>query len=132
MEAVGKGVVVTPLSRNIKHYRGDVEWFASRTPITDVDRIRLVVFAQLELGKEYDNRQLIKIGLRLLFKKPVDEYDKLRRRRKLFCSYYVSSAYNSIGIDLKEKTSDNFTTPDDIAGSTMLEHKGVLKIYRKK
>ena len=29
LEAVGKGVVVTPLSANVRGYHGDVEWFTS-------------------------------------------------------------------------------------------------------
>src|SRR5512143_49955 len=40
LEAVGKGVVVTPLSANVRHYHGDVEWFMCVDEIPEADRRR--------------------------------------------------------------------------------------------
>lgn len=51
MEAVGKGVVVTPLSRNVRKYHGDVDWYSCKNEVLDADRLRLVAFAQLGLGR---------------------------------------------------------------------------------
>jgi len=53
MEAVGRGVVVTPLSKNVSFYPGYVEWFTSVEEIPDHQRLQMVELAQQELGKEY-------------------------------------------------------------------------------
>ena len=57
-----------------------------------------------------------------------DKKDEIRRARKLFCSHYVSQAYNYVGRDLKKNKSDRFMTPDDIATSPILRVRGVLKL----
>jgi hypothetical protein len=131
LEAVGKGVVVTALSSNVKNYHGDIEWYSCKEELSEIRRNSLVAYAQLELGKDYDTMQLIKIALRRIFKLPIDDYDKLRSRPKQFCSCYVSSAYTAIDIDLKEGASNDFTTPDDIARCGIIEKKGILKIYEE-
>lgn len=127
MEAVGKGVIVTPLSANVAHYEGSVEWFTSTQEIPEVDRVKLVQFAQQELGKEYDTWKLVLFGLFILLGKNVETRDKLMREKKLFCSYYVAQAYNAIGRDLKQNVSDRFMTPDDVASSSLLTRMGVLR-----
>ncbi|MFQ5824003.1 MAG: YiiX/YebB-like N1pC/P60 family cysteine hydrolase [bacterium] len=127
MEAVGKGVIVTPLSHNVEHYKGDVEWFWCKEQISDEHRIKMVQFAQEELGKSYAKWKLIIFGLFILLKKDMDKRDELRRANKLFCSYYVAQIYNSIGLDLKKNKSDRFMTPDDISKSPLLIKKAVLK-----
>lgn len=128
MEAVGRGVVVTPLSVNIAHYHGDVHWFSSRQPIAPAARRRMVIFAQEELGKEYALRKALWLGVQLLFRWKREIRDELRREQKLFCSAYVAQIYNSVGIDLKKGVSDAFMTPQDIAQSPELVEKGVLKL----
>ncbi len=132
MEAVGKGVIVNPLSVNVAHYDGRVEWFASVAEISENERIELVRFAQQELGKEYATWKIIAIGLAILFGKSAETTDKLRRERRLFCSYYVAQAYNAIGRDLKKNVSDRFMTPDDIASSPELKRRGVLRKRKRK
>lgn len=127
MEAVGKGVIVTSLSANVAHYDGQVEWFTSTQEIPEANRIQLVQFAQQELGKEYDSWKLVLFGLFILLGKSVETRDKLRREQKLFCSYYVAQAYNSIGRDLKQNVSDRFMTPDDITSSPILKRMGTLR-----
>ncbi|MBI5474232.1 MAG: hypothetical protein HY961_18000 [Ignavibacteriae bacterium] len=130
MEAVGKGVIVQPLSRSVDHYDGRVTLFASRENISDEDRLRLVMFAQEELGKEYGTWKAIRLGLKILFQKDREKRDKLRRERQLFCSYYVAQAYNAIGKDLKKETSDRFMTPGDVAESPSLQKIAVLRKRR--
>ncbi len=127
MEAIGNGVVVTPLSNNVAAYDGRVEWFTSVDEISANDRITMVQFAQQELGKEYDTWKLIQFALMLIFGGSVEKRDKLRRSRKLVCSYYVAQAYNSIGRDLKPNVSDRFMTPDDIANSPKLKRMVALR-----
>jgi hypothetical protein len=127
MEAVGKGVIVTPLSANVAHYHGNVEWFSSVEEVSEEERKRLVTFAQQELGKEYATWKAIVIGIFLLFKQDVEKKDKLRREKKLFCSHYVAEAYNAIGRDLKKGLSDRFMSPADVADSPLLKRRGILR-----
>ena len=127
LEAVGKGVVVTPLSVNVRWYHGDVEWFTTADPITREDRRRLVDIAQKELGKEYATWKAVILGLRRVLGADIDRRDSIRRERKLFCSLYVASVYNAIGRDLKEGVSDAFTSPADIAQSPHLRRVAALK-----
>lgn len=127
MEAVGKGVVTTPLSSNVLGYRGDVEWFTPVEPIPEEDRLRLVEFAQRELGKEYALWKALLLGLRILFQHGREKRDRLRREGQLFCSHYVAEAYNAIGRDLKKGVSDRFMSPGDIADSPLLRRVGALK-----
>ena len=127
MEAVGKGVIVTPLSANVRHYDGNIEWFTCVDDISTADRTRMIQFAQLELGKEYATWKLFVFGILILFNRKVETRDRLKREKKLFCSYYVAEVYNAVGKDLKKNVSDRFMTPDDVAKSSLLKKMGVLK-----
>ncbi len=127
LEAVGRGVVVTPLSSNVRRYHGDVEWFTCVENIPDADRHRMIKFAQQELGKEYARWKAIALGLRILFLKGEKQRDELRRARQLFCSHYVAEVYNSVGKDLKRGVSDRFMSPADIASSPLLKRSGALR-----
>ncbi len=130
MEAVGKGVIVRPLSRSVDHYDGRVTLFASREPISDADRLRLVTHAQEELGKKYGTWKAILLGIKILMQRDRDKRDTLRRARQLFCSHYVAQAYNAIGRDLKKGISDRFMTPGDVADSPALQKVAVLRKRR--
>lgn len=127
LEAVGKGVVVTPLSANVRGYHGDVEWFASTEAITPAERKQLVEIAQKELGKEYATWKAVLLGIRRLLGADIDRRDTIRRERKLFCSLYVASVYTAIGRDLSRGVSDSFTSPADIARSPLLRRVAALK-----
>jgi hypothetical protein len=128
MEAVGRGVVTTPLSLNLKKYPDQLEWFTSTKPISEEKRLRMIRFAQEELGKEYAFLDLIRFGIKILFTRNIDKKDELRRSQKLICSHYVSQIYNSIGMDLKKNQSDRFMSPQDIASSPRLKSMGVIKL----
>jgi len=127
MEAVGKGVIVTPLSKNVISYPGDVEWFTSADEIPDDHRLRMVEFAQQELGKEYALWRAVLLGFRRLFQHDVERRDSLRREGRLFCSHYVAETYNAVGRDLKKDVSDRFMSPGDIASSPLLKKVGALR-----
>jgi hypothetical protein len=127
MEAVGKGVIVNPLSHNVDHYHGDIDWYSSVQDIAPEQRTHMVQFAQQELGKSYDTWKAILVGIGAFFKKKVEEQDELRRSTELFCSHYVAEIYNAIGIDLKKETSDRFMVPDDIARSPQLQFRATIK-----
>jgi len=131
LEAKGRGVVVSPFSRNVKEYRGDVEWFSCVREISDEGRLNMVIFAQEELGKRYGRLKTIGLGLKTLFERNVEKRDRLKKESKLFCSEYVAQIYNSIGMDLKKQRSDRFMKPGDIAESPLLERRGTLKLQSK-
>ena len=134
LEAVGKGIVCTPLSRNIEHYKGKVYWYTTTQLYTygtkwteEGKRQRIVEFAQMELGKEYATWKLVLYGWKLLWGKDLDKKDKFRAENKLVCSQYVAAAYNYVGMDLKEGLADRFTKPSDIAKSPKLKMMGIIK-----
>ncbi len=128
MEAVMKGVRISPLSRNIYQHKGNVEWFSCKKEISEEDRQRMVIFAQEELGKSYARWRALLLGLKVLLKRDLSKKDELRTEDKLFCSQYVAQTYNSIGLDLKKNREDRFMSPGDIARSPLLERRGEFKI----
>jgi len=125
-EAVGKGVVVTPLSANVRAYHGNVEWFSCVDEIPEADRRRMIDLAQRELGKEYARWKAVALGLKILFQRDREKRDALRREHQLFCSHYVAQVYNAVGKDLKKGVSDRFMSPADVAGSPLLARVGIL------
>jgi hypothetical protein len=131
LEAKGRGVVATSFSRNIKEYRGDVEWFSCVREISDEGRLNMVIFAQEELGKNYGRLKTIGLGLKSLFERDMEKRDRLKKETKLFCSEYVAQIYNFVGMDLKKQRSDRFMKPGDIAESPLLEQKGTLKLQSR-
>jgi len=128
MEAVMRGVRVAPLSRNIYQHKGNVEWFSCKKEISEEDRLRMVIFAQEELGKGYARWKAMLFGLKVLFKRDLSKKDELRMENKLFCSQYVAQIYNSIGLDLKKNREDRFMSPGDIAKASLLEKRGEFKL----
>ncbi|NIM16677.1 MAG: hypothetical protein GTO45_39770 [Candidatus Aminicenantes bacterium] len=131
LEAVGKGVVVTPLSRNICHYKGDVELFTYDGEISDDKRRVMVITAQKELGKSYAKWKLIWFGIKLFLKLKMDVPDKSSPISRFFCSQYVSMIYESNGIDLVIKKANKYTSPDDIVKSEKTVKKGIFKKSKK-
>jgi hypothetical protein len=127
MEAVSRGVVVTPLSASVGQYKGHVHWYTSKRLLGEGDRKRMIIFAQEELGKEYALWKAVWLGIRLVFNWKPEQRDELKREQKLFCSAYVAQIYNSIGMDLVPGLSDISVVPEDIARSPELIHHGVLK-----
>jgi hypothetical protein len=87
----------------------------------------MVQFAQEELGKRFARWKMFAISFYILFKKDIDKCDELRRANRLFCSYYVSQVYNSIGHDLMKNKSDRFMSPNDVVQSPLLVKRAVLK-----
>jgi len=127
MEAVSRGVIVTPLSVSVGQYKGHVHWYSSKRLLSEEDRERMIIFAQEELGKAYALWKAVWVGIQLVFNWKPEERDELKREQKLFCSAYVAQIYNSIGVDLVPGLSDISVVPEDIALSPELLHQGVLK-----
>jgi hypothetical protein len=59
MEARGKGVSANPFSVSVAHSHGPVQWFTCVKDISDEDRLKMIVFAQEELGKSYGRLKTI-------------------------------------------------------------------------
>lgn len=127
LEAVSKGVILTPLSKNVSHYKGDVHWYTSVQHIPQTKRFKMVQYAQQELGKEYSKWKLIVFGYKLIFGKDRDKKDEFRNAHSLVCSHYTAQIYNYAGMDLAEGISDSFTLPEDISKSERLVYKALLK-----
>ncbi|HOT98189.1 MAG TPA: YiiX/YebB-like N1pC/P60 family cysteine hydrolase [bacterium] len=127
MEAVGSGVGVTPLSVGIKKHKARVHWFTAVRPLTEEQRRQMIMKGQEELGKKYDLWHAIWVGIKLLFNWEPERRDALRKEKKFFCSAYVAHVYNACGIDLKCGLSDSSMVPEDIATSTELTDRGILK-----
>lgn len=124
LEAIGKGVIVTPLSQNLRHYKGEVHLYVLKTGtnknVKTSTRNEMLRFAQHELGKEYARWKMILFGIKILLSKDLDKKDELKRANKLYCSQYVAQIYNSGGFDLKKDKADRFMSPKDVAESPLL------------
>lgn len=129
MEAVEEGVRIIPLSRKIERYKGEVEWFSCRKEISEEDRLRMVMFAQEELGKSYAKWKTIVFGWKIFFRRKLSDRDEFRQENKLFCSLYVAQIYNVVGLDLRKDRADRFMSPDDIAKSDLLKpRRGFFRV----
>ncbi len=122
LEAIGKGVISSPLSVNIKKYHGEIEWFTYKGEIPNADRKEMVEFAQLELGKEYPSPWKF-----LKFLGDPDRSDKFKKNTIIFCSQFVARVYNYKKYDLADMLADEYTTPENLYQGNMLEKRGVFK-----
>lgn len=129
LEAVGKGVIARPISYNLKKYHGDIDYFRSTEELDEKTRRRMVSFAQKQLGKEYNMKQLIKFAFKLLFGLKLKQSDDPRSVSRYFCSHYVADIYARHGYDLARKRSDRYTSPELLANSDKLEFVGTLKSF---
>jgi len=129
LEAVGKGVEARPISYVLEHYHGSFDYYRpiKNSGITAVERKKMILFAQEQLGKEYDTIHIIKFFLRMLFGLNMTRKDQAEPPGKFFCSQYVSAVYNAAGYDLEIQFSDKFTTPSQISESELLEYVGTIK-----
>ncbi len=126
LEAVGKGVRATPISYNLKKYAGGIDYFRCVDYIPTGNRKKMVAFAQLQLGKEYDTKRLIAFFFKLLRGERLGIKESDKEQNTYFCSEYVSEVYEVADIDLVEERSSQFTSPDKLADSQKLEFVGTL------
>lgn len=129
LEAIGKGVIASPISQALQHYHGGFDYFALKetTPISQEQRNKMVHYAQNQIGKPYNTRAVILFFFRLLFGLRLSRSDIRRPASKFFCSHYVAAIYNTVGLDLIKNLSDNFTSPEEIAKSPLIEFIGRIK-----
>ncbi len=134
MESIWPMVILDPLSYSVKRYKGGVDWYScneENPPDKQLDadkRLKMIKFAQKELGRPYPLGKLISFLFLFLLKRKTTEEDRLRRYDTEFtCSEYVARVYNYIGLDLMKYRADRFTSPKDIANSPLLKYRGTLK-----
>ena len=108
------GVRLAPLSKYLRDYHG---WnrpyrgqivVARVQPDVDAQRIKLAIsFGMDELTKPFDNFEMLRIAMRILFR-----LGRRRRDRKYICSELVYDCFRRAGVNFKLR--DNFVSPDDI------------------
>lgn len=127
LEAVGRGVIATPISYNLTKYEGGIDYFRPSFDIEPDTRTAMAQFSQAQLGKEYDTGQLLKFGLKLMLGSKLSSSDRAQKAGQYFCSQYVADIYARHGLDLALGLSDDYTSPDRLAESEKLEFVGTLK-----
>ena len=77
-------------------------------PQIDRDKLNHAIsFGMDELTKPYDNVEIVRIGLRILFK-----VSRRTRDRKYICSELVFDCFERIGLPFNLR--DEYVSPDDI------------------
>jgi len=127
LEAVSTGVIARPISYNLEHYSGDIDYYRPRFEITAAARLDMAQYAQEQLGKSYAWRRIISFFFKLLLDQPLTRKDSTEPTGSYFCSEYVADIYAKFSCDLDIVRSNRFTSPDRLAESHRLELVGTLK-----
>lgn len=108
------GVRLAPLSKYLRDYhgknrpyKGDIVIARTHPEVEEAKLNHAISFGMDELTKPYDNFEILRIALRILFK-----VSRRTRDRKYICSELVYECFNSIGVPFKLR--DEFVSPDDI------------------
>ena len=108
------GVRLAPLSKYLRDYHGKNRPYKGNIVIArvqpEIDQAELnraISFGMDELTKPYDNLEIVRIGIRILFK-----ISRRTRDRKYICSELVYECYDSVGVPFNLR--DEYVSPDDI------------------
>ncbi|MES9944749.1 MAG: hypothetical protein B6D78_12645 [gamma proteobacterium symbiont of Ctena orbiculata] len=108
------GVRLAPLSKYLRDYHGKNRPYkghiviANVNPPVDEERLNQAIsYGMDELTKPYDNFEILRIGVRILFK-----ISRRTRDRKYICSELVYDCFNSVGVPFSLR--DEYVSPDDI------------------
>lgn len=111
---VGIGVRLCPMSKYLKDYHGKNKPYkgfvviARVQPTVDQSRVKKIISYGLdELTKPYDNWEIIRIMIRIMFK-----ITRRTKDRKYICSELIDECYKQAGV--KFQLMDEFVSPDDI------------------
>jgi hypothetical protein len=119
------GVRLAPVSKYLKDYHGRNRPYRGQIviarvhPDVDVQAVKLAIsFGMDELTKPYDNFEILRIAMRILFR-----VGRRRRDRKYICSELVYDCFRHAGVSFK--LNDAFVSPDDIwkDGSVRQQHR---------
>jgi cell wall-associated NlpC family hydrolase len=122
-EAEATGLRIDRASLCVDRYRGGVDWYSPTVP---VDRVKIHREALDQIGKPYGYAGLLRLSAALLLHGRAPREDG-SVPVALFCSQYVSQCYRAGGVDLSMATSDQMTTPGQIARSPLLQLMGNLR-----
>lgn len=110
----GIGVRLVPLSKYLRDYHGRRRPYRGQVvigrlePVLDeADARRAVSFGMDLLTKPYDNWEILRIAMRILFRK-----GRRYRDRKFICSELVDECFHAAG--RRFTRADNYISPDDI------------------
>jgi hypothetical protein len=108
------GIRLIPLSKYLKDYKGKRKPYKGLVYIADlettIDKSKIgnaISFGLDELTRPYDNWEIFRIMLRILFK-----IGKPEKNRNYICSELVSDAFAEAGINFP--LTDTYTSPDGI------------------
>lgn len=108
------GVRLVPMSKYLRDYHGRNRPYKGQivvgrvAPDLDATRVRQAIsFGMDELTKPYDNFEILRIALRILFR-----VGRRTRDRKYICSELVYDCFRKAGVSFK--LGDKFVSPDDI------------------
>jgi hypothetical protein len=123
----GIGVRLVPLSKYLRDYHGRNKPYRGQivvgraVPALDVDQVRNAVSYGMDLlTKPYDNSEILRIAMRILFR-----IGRRTRDRKYICSELVDECYRAAGVRFTRP--DNYVSPDDIwRNDCVVMHQRVL------
>ena len=108
------GVRLAPVSKYLRDYHGRNRPYRGQIvvarihPEVDAQGIKLAIsFGMDELTKPYDNFEILRIAMRILFR-----IGRRRRDRKYICSELVYDCFRQAGVSFK--LNDNYVSPDNI------------------
>jgi hypothetical protein len=127
IEAIGKGVIVNPLSLSLERYHATVEWWCCKEEMPAEKRLEIILYAQKILGRNYAALLAFWFMIKMLFVGNFDKSDRFREETSLYCSQFVAQVYHKVGLDLKKGRSDRYMSPGDIAKSGPLVYRGTLQ-----
>jgi Permuted papain-like amidase enzyme, YaeF/YiiX, C92 family len=117
------GIRLIPLSSYLKDYsytrrpyKGKIFISSLQTPLDKPHLNKGVSFGLDELTRPYDNWEIIRIFLRILFKK-----GKREKNRNYICSELVQAIYAKAGVNFK--FTDSYISPDGIWKDERVEAK---------
>jgi cell wall-associated NlpC family hydrolase len=123
----GIGVRLAPLSKYLRDYHGRNKPYRGQIVIgriasgLDTDQVRNAVSYGMDLlTKPYDNSEILRIAIRILFR-----IGRRTRDRKFICSELVDECFQSAGVRFARP--DNYISPNDIwRNDCVTPHQRVL------
>lgn len=120
----GIGVRLVPLSKYLRDYHGRNRPYRGQivvgriTPGLDEEQVRKAVgYGMDSLTRPYDNAEILRIAVRILFR-----IGRGSRDRKYICSELVDECFRSAGVRFSRP--DNYISPDDIWRNPSVEDGG--------
>jgi hypothetical protein len=123
----GIGVRLAPLSKYLRDYHGRRRPYRGQIVVgriasgLDADQVRNAVSYGMDLlTKPYDNSEILRIAMRILFR-----IGRRTRDRKYICSELVDECFRAAGVRFTRP--DNYVSPDDIwRNDCVVMHQRVL------